>query len=444
MRVNHRPRDSDPSTKQKRMSRRGRLPGRLDFGLNRFRFAAFINIPEICFVSNALQPAAMHEARNGRWAIATMFFANGFLTGSWAPQIPALLTRLEISRFTLGLLILLFGLGAVAAMTWCGHLISRHGSRNAVRWFGCSAGFGLLLVALAPNVPTAAVAMFLFGGVIGAMDVAMNANAVAVERKLARAIISSSHGFWSLGGFAGGAVGGFAIQHYGHLAHAAAAGTLAFAAVLLAMRHLVGEDVAASRGHVRFTLPRNPIIYLLGLISLFSMIPEGAVLDWSALYLRQELGADLATAGFAFAAFSGTMALMRFLGDVVRNRFGAVKTLRVSALVAAAGMLVASFSPGPWLAILAFAFSGLGIANMVPIAFSAAGNQDGVPSGTGVSVVTTMGYCGILVAPSAIGFIAEHIGFGPVFVGVAGLLVVTSLMAGLARRADFGSGPSAE
>jgi fucose permease len=389
------------------------------------------------------EASSVASAVRGRWAVATMFFVNGFLTGSWAPQIPVFLIRLDISKFTLGLLILLFGLGAVVAMTWCGHLISRHGSRSVVRWFGVAAAFGLLLVALAPNVPVAAVTMILFGGLIGGMDVAMNANAVAVERKLSRAIMSSSHGFWSLGGFAGGALGGLAIQNFGHLAHAAAVTFVAFAAVMLALRNLVAEPRSVASVHHHFTLPRNPVIYLIGLMALFSMIPEGAVLDWAALYLQQELGADLATAGLAFAAFSGVMAFMRFAGDAVRNRFGAVTTLRVSSLVAAAGMLVAGLSPSPWLAIAAFAFCGFGIANMVPIAFSAGGNQEGMSSGTGMSVVTTMGYCGILVAPSAVGFVAERTGFGPIFITLSGLLVVVFLMSGLARRADFQPAPAA-
>jgi MFS family permease len=135
------------------------------------------------------------------------------------------------------------------------------------------------------------------------------------------------------------------------------------------------------------------------------------------------------------------MALMRFLGDGVRNRFGAVATLRGSALVAAAGMLVAGLSPSPYLAIVAFAFCGFGIANMVPILFSAGGNQEGMSSGTGMSVVTTMGYSGILVAPSAIGFVAEHSSFGPIFIALSGLLVVVLLMAGLAHRAEFAPEP---
>ncbi len=385
---------------------------------------------------------AMQAAIHGRWAVAAMFLANGFLTGSWAPQIPVFLTRLEISKFTLGLLILLFGAGAVTAMTWCGHLISRHGSRTVLRWFGVCASFGLLVVALAPDVPLAAVAMFLFGGSVGGMDVAMNANAVIVERKLGRAVMSSSHGFWSLGGFAGGALGGFAIQHYGHLAHASAVTVLAFVVVLLALRHLVAEERMVAAEPHRFSLPANPVVYLVGLMALLTMISEGAVLDWGALYLRQELGADLAVAGLAYAAFSGVMAIMRFFGDGVRNRFGAVSTLRGSALIAAIGMLVAGLSPSPYLAIAAFAFCGFGIANMVPIIFSAGGNQEGMSSGTGMSVVTTMGYSGILVAPSAIGFVAEHSSFGPIFIAMAALLIVVLLMAGLAHRAEFAPAPA--
>ncbi|TPK45954.1 MFS transporter [Mesorhizobium sp. B2-5-4] len=382
-------------------------------------------------------PNALQTAIRGRWAVAAIFLANGFLTGSWAPQIPVFLTRLDISKFTLGLLILLFGAGAVTAMTWCGHLISKHGSRTVLRWFGLCGSLGLLVVALAPDVPLAAVAMFIFGGSIGGMDVAMNANAVVVERRLGRAIMSSSHGFWSLGGFAGGALGGFAIQNYGHLAHASVVTALAFAAIAAAVPHIVAENRPQAAEHHKFALPANPLVYLIGLMALLTMISEGAVLDWAALYLRQELGADLAIAGLAYAAFSGVMAIMRFFGDGVRNRFGAVMTLRGSAIVAAAGMLIAGLSPSPWLAISAFALCGFGIANMVPIIFSAGGNQEGMSSGTGMSVVTTMGYSGILVAPSAIGFVAEHSSFGPIFIAMAVLLIVVLLMAGLAHRAEF-------
>ena len=380
--------------------------------------------------------AAEIVAIRARWAVAALFSVNGFLIGSWAPQIPLLLVRLGISEFTLGLLILGFGLGALFAMPTAGFIIGRQGSRVTVTWFAFAAAFGLILVIAAPNVGTAALALVLFGGLVGGMDVSMNANAVAVERALGRPIMSSSHGFWSLGGFAGGAAGGLVIESFGALAHAGLVTALALAAVALAVSQLGGDDRPEAHERQPLVLPRDSSLYLVGLIALFCMVPEGAVLDWAALYLQQERGASVANAGFAFAAFSAAMAAMRFLGDGVRNRFGAVKTLRVSAVVAATGMLGAGLAPEAWMVIAAFCVAGLGIANTVPIAFSAGGNHPGLPPGAGMSIVTTMGYSGILVAPSAIGFVGERLGFAPVFLGVAVLLILVAALAGYARAAD--------
>lgn len=375
--------------------------------------------------------------RRGRWAVAAAFFVNGFLLGGWALQIPALMSRLEIGETTLGLLILALGVGALMAMPWCGFLIGRIGSRPVLLVFAFLASPGLLLIALVPNLFLAVPVLFLFGAVVGGMDVAMNANAVSAERQLGRPIMSSSHGFWSLGGFAGAASGGLVIQHFGNLAHAGAASLVALLLVAAAARHIIEGDRPIEPARKPLRLPSNPLIYLIGVIALLSMVPEGTVLDWGALYLKQELGADIATAGMGFAAFSATMALMRFVGDGIRGRFGAVTTLRVSSLVAALGMAGAGFAPDPLVAILAMAVAGLGIANMVPIAFSAAGNQPGLGPGAGIGIVTTMGYSGILVAPSLIGFVGERFGFAPIFVVLAVLLCVVALSAGLARSADF-------
>src|SRR5690606_172936 len=164
--------------------------------------------------------------------------------------------------------------------------------------------------------------------------------------------------------------------------------------------------------------------------------PEGAILDWAALYLKQEMGASLTTASLAFTFFSATMALMRFAGDGVRNRLGAIITMRLSATIAAIGMFGAGLATSPPLAIAAFALTGVGIANMIPIVFSAAGNQPGVSSAVGMSVATTMGYSGILAAPSFVGIIAERIGFSTVFVGFSFVLLVMVLIANRMGPAD--------
>ena len=385
------------------------------------------------------------QAIRGRWAVAVMFAANGFVMGAWAPQIPLLLPRHQISESVLGLLILVLGLGAVAAMLFTGRLIGQHGSVKVLRGFALSASIALPLVVFAPSLWVLAAAMALLGALIGCMDVAMNANAVEVERRLKRAIMSSSHGFWSLGGFVGGSIGAWIVAVWGAHVQAVVVGVASAVMIVAAMPFLQGEAPAptASNDHAapRARLfPREAALWILGVMALFSMVPEGAVLDWAALFLKQELGADVFRSGLAFAFFSAAMAVMRFAGDGVRNRFGAVLTLRASGLLAALGFLLASVAPTDSLAIAAFFIAGLGVANMVPIMFSAAGNYPGLPASVAISIVTMVGYAGILVAPASIGFIAEHIGFRATYAGLSVLLVVVVVLAGRTAGADGARG----
>ena len=380
------------------------------------------------------------DVRRGRMASATMFLVNGFLMGSWAPQIPLLLPRHQITETTLGLLIFLLGVGAVGAMALTGGLIGRYGSRAVLQVFATAACGTLAAAVLAPNLWVLSAALVAMGAMIGCMDVAMNANAVELERRMARAIMSSSHGFWSLGGFVGASIGGWVIAKIGAESHALAVAGVTLAAVLVARKHLSGDaplphHAHRAKGTKRW--PRGAAIYILGVMALLSMTPEGAVLDWAALYLQQDHGAGLGTAGLAFALFSATMAIMRFAGDAIRNRYGAVLTLRASALIAAAGLMGAALAPNATLAIASFAFAGLGVANMVPVMFSAAGNFPGLSAGVGISIVTMLGYSGILVAPSSIGFAAEHIGYRVTFGILSLLLIAVAVMAGRAAAADF-------
>jgi len=388
------------------------------------------------------------SAVRGRWAVAGMFLVNGFMVGSWAPQIPLVLTRLNITESTLGLLILCFGIGALVSMPWCGWLMARFGQQPVLRTVGLLQGLGLIAVVLSPSVPVTAVTMLVFGALVGCTDVAMNAATIPIEKRLGKAVMSSMHGFWSLGGFAGGALGGFMLQSFGPVAHATLVAVIAIAIAAASAPYILPElkDPAQPTGAAKkgFSIPTSPTAYILGLMAMFLFVSEGAVLDWGALYMTQEKGADLAVAGLAYAFFAGAMAAMRFVGDIVRNRFGGVNTLRVCSFIAAAAMFAAAFAPSAMLVIIAFAVCGLAVANTVPIVFSAAGNVPGISSGAGMSVATTMGYAGILFAPSSIGFIAERTGFSPVFIALAGLLVVVGLLANLARSADFEHAAPAE
>jgi fucose permease len=379
-----------------------------------------------------------HWLARSRVAVSLLFLLNGFVVGCWAPKIPEFAERLQLSKFELGLMILFFGIGSLVMMPFAGAQIAARGSKFVVKVTAVLLLPMLIALSLVPNVWTGAVVLFLFGGFVGAMDVAMNANAVAVEKSMRRAIMSSCHAFWSLGGLIGSAIGGYLIGHWGVLAHAEVATGLAIVFLMAAWPIIFSDQPHSSEVRKKAKLPLIPLPWLLGIIALFCMVPEGAVLDWGALYLRQDFGATATLSGFAFAAFSLTMAVMRFAGDIVRDRFGAVNTLRASTAIAIVGMLTASLAPNAELAILGFALCGVGISNMVPIAFSAGGNIPGLPPGIGISVVTTLGYSGMLVAPSAIGFAAEHIGFSAVFMMLPLLLLVVLTFSGLARYADSG------
>lgn len=382
------------------------------------------------------------QARRARWAVAAMFLANGFVMGAWAPQIPLLMPRHGVTESVLGLLILVLGLGAVTAMLFAGRLIGRFGGRRVLSWFSLALIPVLPMVVFSPNLWLLALFMALFGAMAGCMDVAMNAQAVEIERRLNKAIMSSSHGFWSLGGFVGGSAGAWVIAHRGSEAQSLLTAAIVAGIVLAAMPFLLpsapapaGVAAAAPAAKTRL-FPKDFHVWLLGFLALFAMVPEGAVLDWAAIYLQKELGAGVFVSGLGFAFFAGAMAVMRFLGDTVRNRLGAVRTLRISGFLGAAGMMGGALATADWMVIVSFFFAGLGIANMVPILFSAAGNHPRLPSASAISIVTMVGYCGILVAPSSIGFLAEHAGFRPTYAGLSLLLVVVGLLAARAADAD--------
>ncbi|MFK3667716.1 MFS transporter [Ochrobactrum teleogrylli] len=372
-----------------------------------------------------------------RVAVALLFLANGYIFGGWAPKIPEFAARLGLDSAGMGLMILVFGVGSLAMMPVAGALSAQRGSGAVVRIFALAFIPALLIIALVPNVVTAVIVMFYFGGTMAAMDVAMNANAVAVEKSMRRAIMSSCHAFWSLGGLVGAATGGFLITQFGSTVHALVATIAAAIMIAVAWPSIIADKFHHPSGEKqKLTLPRNPLPWLVGVMALFSMVPEGAIIDWSAYHMRQDLGASVTLAGFGFAAFSFSMAVMRFAGDLVRDRFGAVRTLRACTTIAIIGMLIVGFSTDPYVSLVGFAICGIGISNMVPIAFSMAGNIPGVNPSVGLSIATTLGYSGMLVAPSLIGFVAKHSGFGVVFIALPVLLLVVLAFSSLARYAD--------
>ncbi|MBP0618048.1 MFS transporter [Jiella mangrovi] len=384
-----------------------------------------------------------------RLAVALAFFVNGFGIGSWAPEVPVIAERLQISEQTIGLLIVFFGLGGIVTMPLIARAIGRVGSRPPLLVTHLLAALAFPALILAPSLSAAFAAIFFFGAMFGGMDAAMNANAITLERHMDRAIMSSSHGFWSVGGFVGAGFGGPIIAAFGPAVHASTVSAIIVLCFVFVMKTLRDDRDSAQETEGDKDAPPGPgakapayspaglfSALAIGLFALLAMLPEGGAIDWSALYLKSELGADTATSGFALAAFSAMMAIFRFLGDDIRNRLGAVRTVRIFAFVAACGLLVAGLAGHVVIAIAGFALAGVGLANIVPIAFSAAGNVKGLPDGIGISIATAIGYSGGLMAPSIVGFLAERIGLATVYLGMAALLSVVFALSGMMARAD--------
>lgn len=375
-----------------------------------------------------------------RMAVALLFLMNGYIFGSWAPRIPEFAARLGFDTAQMGLMILIFGIGSVLFMPITGALCARFGSAIIIKITALAVVPVLLLISLVQYEIVAMIVLFYFGGFIAAMDVAMNANAVAMEKSMRRAVMSSCHAFWSLGGLLGAASAGYLLTHIGSVAHGMIVSAMAALLLFFAWGRILEDKITKSSERPKLVLPKQPLPWLIGILALFSMIPEGAIMDWGSYYLRQGYGASVETASFAFAAFSLTMAMMRFAGDTVRDRYGAVKTLRVCTVVAMSGLLITAVAPTPWLAIIGFALCGIGISNMAPIIFSMAGNVPGVVPSVGLSITTSLGYSGMLVAPSLIGWIAKFHGFALVFASLPLLLLVVLIFSGLARFADHNHG----
>ncbi len=385
------------------------------------------NLEGLCHMS--LDPASALKARI---AISALFLLNGAVLGSWAPQIPLLLPRHGISPTALGLLIFGMGMAAMAAMSLSGRLAARYGSRAMARGTAVCCAVALPAAVLAPSVAALALAMAAMGASIAMMDVAVNANAVELEQASGRAILSSTHGFWSVGGFLGGALGGPGIGALGSIGLALTVSALALAILALSWSWLssvpvLADDAEAAPGPGKTR--QGWTIYLIGGMALLAFVPESAVLDWSALYLRTDHGAGVAQSGLAFAVFSVCMAAMRFCGDAVRNRAGAVALLRASGTIAAAGLILAALAPSPLFVLAGFALTGIGLANIVPILFSAAGHHGGANPGAAIATVSFIGYGGMLTAPSVIGVTVEQIGFPAIFIGLAGLLLAVAALA---------------
>jgi hypothetical protein len=364
-----------------------------------------------------------------------VFFAHGALFGTWVARIPAVQTELHLGEGELGLALFGATFGGLIGLPAAGWIVSREGSRLTVTQGLPIFALLLPLLALAPNLLLLALALFAFGLAAGAVDVAMNAHGLEVERRRARPILSSFHAGWSFGGLAGAAAGALvAAADVDPLPHFIGAALLLGGSGLVASRWLLPAE--ADRPEHPVALARPPRrLALLGVLAFCGLFAEGAAADWSAVYLAGPLESGAGLAALGFAAFSVAMACFRLTGDRLTTKWGPVALIRRGGLLAGGGLAVALLLGHPAAALAGFACMGAGLAAVVPVVFRAAGSLPGVPPGVGIAALTTVGYSAFLVGPPTIGFAAEATSL-PLALGLVVILLGgLALFAGAAQNA---------
>ncbi|MCZ7461496.1 MFS transporter [Streptomyces sp. WMMC940] len=373
-----------------------------------------------------------------RHAVAAVFCVHGAVTGSFATRIPWVQDHAGVSAGQLGLALAFPAIGASLAMPLVGAVSHRFGARTALRGLLALWTLSLTLPAVSPDVYALCATLFVYGATAGMSDVAMNALGVEVENRLDRSVMSGLHGMWSVGALLGSAAGTVAA----HLGSDARLHHVLASAALTAVGLLACRGVLDLRGSAdeepppRFALPPKSAV-VIGAIGFCGVFAEGASLDWSAVYLRDVLGTSAGLAAASTTAFALTMAVARLAGDRVVDRFGPVRTVRVGGVLATAGGVLVVLAPHPAAAMAGFGCIGLGIAVVVPLAFAAAG-RTGTNAGQSIAGVATITYTSGLIAPSAIGGIADLtslvVSFGLVTVLAFGLVLGAGVLRGSGRR----------
>ena len=376
---------------------------------------------------------------------AVPFAANGVLYGTWAARIPEVQARSGLTEGELGLALLFAAVGLVLSASGAGALVARFGAHRVT--LGALAVFAAVVVSpgLAVGFASLSGALLLVGLASGLLDVSMNAHAADVEAASGTTILGSCHGLFSLGMMAGAGLGALAARLGLALAIHFALGGVVFAGAALVQgwRAAVPHRARAGEAGPLVALPVGPVAGLAAL-ACFGLVIEGAMADWSAVFLRDRLAATEAVAALGVAAFSGSMAAARFASDALTERIGDARLVGLGALVAAAGLGVCILAPVAALAVAGFGVVGLGLAAVVPALFRAASKAPGRAAGQGIAAVTSTGYLGFLAGPPVIGLVTEGAGLRVAF----GLLVVLAalLAVGAApafRRARRGAGASA-
>jgi MFS family permease len=353
------------------------------------------------------------------------FFITGFSISAWAPLVPYARDRLGLDDAGLGLLLLCLGIGSIVSMPLAGALTVRYGCRRIILTVGSIACLCLPLLATLTQIPLMVATLFIYGASMGALGCVTNIQAIIVERASGRTMMSGFHGLFSCGGIVG-AAGVSALLSLGVWPWLSM--TLVALFILLAM-YKAGPNLlgyGSEAGGPAFAIPHGVVLFI-GLMCFTVFLTEGAMLDWSAVFLSTQRGVEPSYAGFGYAVFALAMAIGRLCGDPIVRRLGVHRIILFGGLCAAVGMAVATLVEHWQAALVGYALVGLGCSNIVPVFYSAVGRQKTMPENVAVPAITTLGYIGILMGPAGIGFVAHLSSLGAAFLIIALMLLGVAL-----------------
>ncbi len=356
--------------------------------------------------------------RSSRRLRSSLFFlAAGVGIGGWAASLPLLSEKMDLDKSELGTVLLCFALGAIVLMINVGRYLDRLKSIHSVSLCG-SIVFGLA-IALVPYVESIwllGLLIFLAGAAFGTLDVSMNTEASAVERSTGRHLMSSFHALFSIGNIIGAFLAGKAVAHGGTLYEClGGAGIVVLLAAFSTLLITKVPTQASSANPTSGTAPSAPftssqrlLIVLFGAIGFLAFLAEGGLMDWTAIYMVDVLGASESRGAYAFATFAAAMAIGRLLGDRATQYLGHGNLLKFGGIICALSILTMLLAKSPTVTLVVLAFCGLGVANMIPAVFASAGHIGAHAAGRAMAIVTTMGYSGLLLGPALLGFVAQN------------------------------------
>lgn len=394
--------------------------------------------------THAWEGAAQRQPLNaGWWGVVAVFLVHGLVVSTWVSRIAAVKAGLGLSDGALGLALLGSAIGSMAAIPVSGWAVSRYGSRRTTQWTCSGFALSLLLLATAPNMVTLFAALLVYGAMAGANDVTINAQAVGVEKRLGKPTMSRFHAMFSLGGMVGAALGGYiASKGVSPAAHFASASAVILSIVWCSRSFLLDTREKGAEP-ARMQLARPPAALLaLSAIGFCIFLSEGAIADWTAVYLKQVLKTGEGTAAAGYAAFSAAMTVFRLAGDAITLRLGRAWTIRAGALLAASGLTIVVLTTSPYAALAGFAAAGAGFSSIIPVVFAAGGRISSVTEAAGIATVSGIGYLGFLVGPPAIGFVSEMTSLrGGLFVLVLLSTIAAVLVRTVERSGDQSANP---